>query len=125
MGLAEVIKKAAQTSLKVIGNAAVEATYHSLGTFTVTPATGDTVEIDGFDQEDVKMAFVKYKDSEIDNSSIIRTDRKILIAAEDLTATPKKNDYIDNDDIIWVIKDVEKDIVGALWILQGRVSKTY
>jgi len=122
MGLQETIKAATVAGVKALGNLVTQATFHSTGTFTVTPATGGATESSHSDETNVEMMFIDYLASEIDGQRILSTDQKILIPANNLTATPKNTDYIESAGLKWYVIDVGKDPAGALWQLQSRLK---
>jgi hypothetical protein len=125
MGLKNTIQKITKSVIeKSLGDLSTLATYHSLGVKTVSLVTGDITEVGGTDEPNVSMVFAKYSDFEIANTSVIKTDRKLLISNLSLTATPKKNDYIVTSNVTWKILDVEIDPADAVWILQSRVKAT-
>lgn len=67
----------------------------------------DTNGSDASTTQTVKMLFTKFKSSEVDDTLIKRSDVLGLLATDSLTASPKTNDKIVDDNIIYTIIDVD------------------
>ncbi|MCP4149813.1 MAG: hypothetical protein GY757_18860 [bacterium] len=123
MGLTEVFRKAAVAAHNACGDLNDSSTYHSTGTFGYTASTGAVAESGGVDYTGVDVIFIGYQTEEIDGEKILRDDRKALIAALNLTPTPKVTDYItDSNSKVWNVVDVGGDPAPAEWKLQCRAA---
>lgn len=129
MGLGDLIKSAAAAVHTALGDKAQgglndAVTYHSAGSYTYDPSTGQNTESGGSDTTSVKALFCSYRNEEIDGDRIKLNDRKVLIAANNLPSiTPKITDYItDSNSVVWQVKHVKADPAEAEWVLQCRSS---
>lgn len=80
-------------------------------TRTVTSSTTDY---------SVNMLLSNYHQTEVDNVSIMGTDRKASIPQNDLTPTPNLKCTVTINDIVHEIIDIGKDVADTLWIFQLR-----
>jgi hypothetical protein len=95
MGFDALIKTAVQGGFVTLGDLAPSHTYVSVDTSAgvYDTATGSYVRNADVEQT-VKMVLSRFRNEEIDSSIVVTTDFKILVAALDLTAVPKRGDRI-------------------------------
>ena len=123
MGLQEVFKTAAQTIFTAFGNIATAATYTSVGIQSYNTTTGANTSTDT--AYAVDMIFDEFTSYDIDNVSILMTDKKAMIPVENLTPTPViRRDTITKDNITWEIIGEMGDPAEALYIFQIRMPGT-
>ena len=125
MGLANTIQSAAKTAFKAIGNVAITCTYTSKGTQTYNVTTGLYTSTDTTyptaGQPDLKFLFEDYSSAELADQNILSTDQKATIPQLNLTPTPKKTDYLtDDNSVVWQIEGIGQDSARATWVLQVR-----
>ena len=125
MGLAEQIQSAVSSGMKAFGNVRKVITYHSSGTFVYNPNTGTDSEVGAVDIENLNVSFTSYKVEDIDNETIHREDKKVLIPSLDLSVVPKDTDYIltENGTERWNVKSKKIDPADAMWVLQVRMHE--
>jgi hypothetical protein len=122
MGLQATLKAATQTAFLALGDIPRSCTYHPKGATSYNPATGAVTEGSQTD-ETASFVFVKYRSDEIDNQTILAEDQKALIPVENLTAVPKVEDYLtDNESVRYNVMSVNTDPAKALWILRVRAA---
>lgn len=117
MGLKEVFQNAAETIINGFGNVANTAlAYHSLGTYAYNATTGGQTESGG---TDITITAIpdEIKSEEIQDRDIKKTDRKLLVANNDISVTPKVGDYVTISSERWNILDYETDPAEALYTI--------
>jgi|SaaInlStandDraft_2_1057019.scaffolds.fasta_scaffold293994_1 hypothetical protein len=117
MGLLETIQDATVTALAAVGNLAQPVTYRSLIDSTVTPATGVVKSFNTYQTTGVPIDFTA---QELEDNEYERTDQKLLMAARDLTFTPKKSDEVSVGGDLWRVLETTIDPANALWTLVLR-----
>ena len=121
MGLQATLQKAAQTAIKAVGDAAVDATYVSMADQSQYDTGTGVVTNIGTEYDDVSMVFTEFDEREVDGEKVLDTDERALIANLDLTPTPKPGDRIHKSATDhWKVKAKKTDPVSALWILHIR-----
>ncbi|MFA6711337.1 MAG: hypothetical protein WCS33_01325 [Candidatus Caldatribacteriota bacterium] len=125
MGLAESIQNAISSGMKAFDNVRKLVTYHSSGTTSYNPSTGTTSETGAVDIENLYVTFTSYKLDDIDNETIHKEDKKVLIPAIDISVVPKETDYLltENETERWDVKNKKIDPAGAMWVLQVRMHE--
>lgn len=123
MGLQELARKGAELGIKLAGNIARDITYFSRVGQVFDPSTGTNSS--GAGQQDMSVVFASYSNMEIDGTSILPQDRKILIPKNSLYFAPSANDEIreiteDNEQKIWQVITFKTDPAEALWVIQVR-----
>jgi len=88
--------------------------YHSLGTFSYDPATGTNTE-SGDTDTTIKTIFDEINSDEIQDRDILMTDRKLLVANNDISVTPKVGDYVTISSERWNVTWWEVDPAEALF----------
>jgi len=122
MSLRETFQKAAQTAFNAAGNVPVEVRYDSYVTATSNISTG-AVEA-RHERYLVSVIFEAYSDRLVDGVKVMSGDKKVMIPALNLPASPTTRDQIQVlENGIWkkhTVKDSDIDPAGALWVLQMR-----
>ena len=122
MGLKETFQNAAQTCVSAFGNVAESGVaYHSLGTFSYVAATGVSTESGSVDTT-IKVIYDEIKSEEIQDRDIKMTDRKLLVANNDISVTPKVGDYVTIDSVRYNVVDWLTDPAEALFEIFVRRS---
>ena len=122
MGLKSVFQNAAENIIDSFGDIATSGiAYHSLGTFSYNATTGVQTE-SGSTDTTIKVIYDEIKSQEIQDRDIKMTDRKLLVANNDISVTPKVSDYVTIDSIKHNIVWYETDPAEALYILYARRS---
>ena len=115
MGLKETFQNAAEAVIDSFGDIAASAIpYHSLGTFSSNATTGAVTESGGTDTT-IKVIFDEIKSEEIQDRVIKMTDRKLLVANNDITVTPKVGDYATISSVKYNVVDFLTDPAIALY----------
>jgi len=120
MGLKETFQNAAETIIDAFDNVAEsDVPYHSLGSFAYNATTGGQTESGGTDIT-IKYIPDEIKSEEIQDRDIKLTDKKLLVANNDISVEPKVNDYTTLDSIKWNVNWVETDPAEALYEIYIR-----
>jgi hypothetical protein len=119
MGLQSVFQSAAETIVDAFGDVASTIAYHSLGTFAYNATTGGNTE-SGSSDITIKMISDEIKSEEIQDRDIKMTDRKLLVANNDISVTPKVGDYCTIDSQRFNVVWKETDPAIALYQLYVR-----
>ena len=120
MGLQETFRSAAQTIITAFDNIAhTNLAYHSLGTFSYNAATGVETETGGSDIT-ITAIYDEIKSEEIQDRDIQMTDRKLLVANNDISVTPKVSDYVTISSERYNVVDFETDPAEALYQIYIR-----
>lgn len=127
MGLADVVKKAAQTAIKATGNIAVSLVYRDVDP-TYDPATGTASDagtnysVDGIKTDFEESEFARPAQA-ADDLGPRRGDFKILISSLDLVITPKLADTITLNSIEHSVLNIATDPAEAAWIIHVRARR--
>jgi len=98
-------------------------TFFRMVASTYDTATGRVINTETA-YSDVPMVFASYKSEEIDDSEIVTTDQKVIIAANDLPVVPKVQDRVsDPSGEEYMIMDVKGVPGKSLWRLQVRKTE--
>ena len=117
MGLKEVFQNAAETIINGFGNVANTAlAYHSLGTYAYNATTGGQTESGGTDIT-ITAIYDEIQSKEIQDRDIKATDRKLLVANNDISVTPKVGDYVTISSVQWNLVDYLTDPAEALYTI--------
>ena len=117
MGLKEVFQNAAETIINGFGNVANTAlAYHSLGTYAYNATTGGQTESGGTDIT-ITAIYDEIQSKEIQDRDIKATDRKLLVANNDISVTPKVGDYVTISSEQWNVLDYLADPAEALYTI--------
>lgn len=119
MGLKTVFQNAAETIIDAFDDVPDTLAYHSLGTFAYDPTTGTNTESGGSDIT-IKAISDEIKSEEIQDRDIKMTDRKLLVANNDISVTPKVGDYATIGGNRFNLVDYETDPAIALYVLYMR-----
>jgi hypothetical protein len=119
MGLKETFQNAAEVIVNGFGNVANSLSYHSLGTFSYAPTTGALTE-SGDSDVTITAIYDEIKSEEIQDRNIKMTDRKLLVANNDISVTPKVNDYVTIDGVQYNVVDFISDPAEALYEIYVR-----
>ena len=115
MGLKEVFQNAAENIVASFGNVATTGlAYHSLGTFSYDTLTGVNTEA-GDSDITITAIFDEINSNEIQDRDILMTDRKLLVANNDISVTPKVGDYVTIDSNKWNVTWWQTDPAIALY----------
>ena len=119
MGLKETFKGAAQTIFTAFGNVATAATYNSKSAGTYSPTTGaNTVTTTEYA---VEMIFDAFSSFDVDNETVLITDKKAMIPVDNLTPTPViRRDTISISGVEWEIIREMGDPADALYVFHIR-----
>ena len=98
MGLRETFKNAGEAIVDALGNVPITVTYVVKGDRTYTPSTGATTSTDTL-YTGIKAVEDTFASREIDNEVILRTDKLLYIADNDLTPTPEPDDEVVASDV--------------------------
>ena len=119
MGLKSIFQDACETIIDAFDDVPNTLAYHSLGTFHYNATTGTMTESGGSNIT-IKAIPDEIKSEEIQDRDIKMTDRKLLVANNDISVTPKVGDYTTIDgnrfNLIWS----ETDPAEALYTLYIR-----
>jgi len=115
MGLKETFQSAASQIIDGFGNVATTGlAYHSLGTFSYDSTTGVNTE-SGHTDTTITAIFDEINSDEIQDRDILMTDRKLLVANNDISVTPKVGDYVTISSERWNVTWWEVDPAEALF----------
>lgn len=99
MGFADLAKGLVSQAMKTVGDLAPTITYRSVSSTTYDPASGNMVET--YKDYPVKAVLTSFSLDEKDNSVVVTTDQKCLIASADLPVTPNKDDKVISKGKTW------------------------
>jgi len=120
MGLKSVFQNAAAAVVSGFGDVASSGVaYHSLGTFSYNATTGVSTESGSVDTT-IKVIYDEIKSEEIQDRDIKMTDRKLLVANNDISVTPKVGDYVTIDGVKFNVIDYLVDPAEALFVIFAR-----
>ena len=104
-------------------NAYADDLADALKTFTYNavervfdPATNTTTEVTT--EYETRGIILNYKERNLDDSNILPTTIKIIILQNELNTMPVVDATINNDSVVYTIKDVLQDPVSAIWTLK-------
>jgi len=121
MGLKSIFQNAASTVITAFGDVADTFVYHSLGTFSYSPTTGANTE-SGDSDVSIKAISDEIQSDEIQGRDVKMTDRKLLVANNDISVTPKVGDYVTIAGSRFNLIDYETDPATALYTMFVRRS---
>ena len=121
MGLKSTFQNAAETIIDAFGDVADTLNYHSLGTFSYNPITGGNTE-SGDSDVSIKAISDEIQSNEIQGRDVKMTDRKLLVANNDISVTPKVGDYVTISGDRFNVIDYSADPAIALYTLFVRRS---
>lgn len=120
MGLKETFQNAAEAIITGFGNVAnTSLAYHSLGTYAYNATTGGQTESGGTDITIIAI-YDEIESEELQDRPIKMTDRKLLVANNDISVTPKVSDYVTISSVNWNVIDLATDPAEALYTLFVR-----
>ena len=114
MGLKSVFQNAAEAVIDAFGDLGNTLTYHSVGTFAYNATTGGQTESGGSDIT-ITAIYDEIKSEEIQDRDIKMTDRKLLVANNDISVTPKVGDYVTISSEQYNVVDFLTDPAEALY----------
>jgi len=119
MGLKEVFQNVAEVCVDAFDNIGNSLSYHSLGTYAYNATTGGQTESGG---TDITITAIpdEIKSEEIQDRAIKKTDRKLLVANNDISVTPKVGDYVTISSEQWNVIDYLTDPAEALYTMYIR-----
>ena len=129
MGLKEAFKAAAQAAFNAAGNVKLTIIYVSVGTPSYNKTTG-VVTPNETSYTGISAILDEYTSREISNQpnferagnrAILPKDKKVYILYDDLTPTPKENDYVTIASQDWTVIGTYVDPAQAMWQLQVRL----
>lgn len=120
MGLKEAFKAAAQTAFTAASNVKKTVTYRSKSSTNPTYTPSSATVSDSYSEYSIQVICEDYNSREIDNQTVLSTDLKVLIPVDNVNFTPKINDTIVIDDIVWEIIGIHKDPADALYTFHSR-----
>lgn len=121
MGLKSIFQEAAESIVSAFGDVSNSISYHSLGSFYYNATTGGQTETGGSDII-ITAIYDEIKSREIQDRNIKATDRKLLVANEDISVTPKVGDYATISAVQWNVVDYLTDPAEALYEIFIRKS---
>jgi len=119
MGMKSIFQNAAETIIDAFGDVASTLAYHSLGTFSYNPSTGVNTET-GDSDISIKAIPDEIKSEEVQDRDIKMTDRKLLVANNDISVTPKVGDYVTISGDRFNVIDYMTDPAEALYTIYVR-----
>ena len=119
MGLTSVFQNAAESIINAFGDLGHSLAYHSLGGFFYNATTGGQTEFGGTDIT-ITAIYDEIKSEEIQDRDIKMTDRKLLVANNDVSVTPKVKDYVTIDSVRYNVVDFLTDPAEALYVIYTR-----
>lgn len=129
MGLKEAFKAAAQAAFSAAGNVKTTISFTSVSDPTYNPANGG-VTWNNTTYSNIDVILDEYSNREIDanpsgsregNRAVLPGDKKVYILYDDLTPTPKANDYVTISGQNWTVVGTYVDPAQAMWQLQVRL----
>lgn len=124
MGLSSVIQQAVTTAFGAMGDMVGAITVNCYSDNPTYDAATGAITSSATAYSITKALWTKYKAHEVNNSTIMPYDSKLLILQSELTVMPKPkvDTVIDADSNTWDIIHVGQDPASAIWILQVRRS---
>ena len=119
MGLKATFQNAASTIVSAFGDVGSTFIYHSLGTFTYDPVTGGNIE-SGDSDVSINAISDEISSDEVQGRDVRMTDRKLLVANNDISVTPKVGDYVTIFGDRFNVIDYRVDPAEALYTLFCR-----
>ena len=120
MGLQTTFQNAADVIIDAFDDIAhTGIAYHSLGTFSYNATTGVNTET-GDSDVTIKVIYDEIKSEEIQDRDILMTDRKLLVANNDISVTPKVGDYATISSARHNVVDYVTDPAIALYTIYVR-----
>lgn len=119
MGLKETFQNGAESCIDAFGDVASTVTYHSLGVFAYNATTGGQSE-SGDSDISIKYISDEIKSEEIQDRDVKMTDRKMLVANNDISVTPKVGDYVTLSSTRYNVVDYLTDPAFALYTIYIR-----
>ena len=120
MGLKSLVTTLASSAIKTVGDLAVTITYQSHGV-SVYNALTDT-NVVAMVEKIVKGVEVQPRTSEKDTTPVVKNQKRILIASNDLpNITPTDRDTLLFAGLKWEIIRIDTDPAAALWIFTVRL----
>ena len=114
MGLTSVFQNAAESIVTAFGDLGHSLSYHSLGSFAYNATTGGQTESGGTDIT-ITAIYDDIKSEEVQDRDIRMTDRKLLVANNDISVTPKVGDYTTISGNRYNVVDYLTDPANALF----------
>ena len=122
MGLRDTFQKAGATIFAAVDDVKETAYFYNIGS-TIYDASAGVASVTE-SRYIVSAVFLNYKKSEVDDNKIKPTDLKALMLQTDGVFEPTMNDRLKRieagSSVLYEVKNVEQDPVGALWTLQLR-----
>lgn len=119
MGLKETIQNAVSSAFVALDDLAAYVPYHSIGVINYDPNAGTNIEEGGYDYQ-VWAIKLEYEIDKIDGEVILPTDYKVMLKGEDIPFTPKPEDTIEIENIVYRVINPIADPAKATWTLQVR-----
>ena len=127
MSLKTLVRDLVSDAIKTIDDLADAIVYTSVGDLgTYDPSTdtfvGGTTVVVGSDPNDPLMgALARFKFEEVDDSIVVQTDMKAIIADKDLNGVePKKNDTLVAKGKTWNVQAVKGVPGEGVWLIHIR-----
>lgn len=119
MGLMDTIQDAVASAFTALDDMAQYVSYHSIGIVHYEPNSGENIEEGGTDYQ-VWVVPLEYSLYEVDGEVIKPEDKKIMIKGDAIPFTPKNEDTLEIDSIVYRVVNVKTDPAKAAWTVQGR-----
>ena len=119
MGLKEVFQNAAEVCVDAFDDLGNSLAYHSLGTYAYNATTGGQTESGGTDIT-ITAIYDEIESKELQDRPVKITDRKLLVANNDISVTPKVGDYVTISSVNWNVVDFMTDPAEALYTIFVR-----
>jgi hypothetical protein len=119
-GLKEAFKNAAAAAFAAADDVKESVVLRSKASSNPTYNPTTDAVTDSYTDYTVNSIPSGYDTREINNQTILDTDEKVKILVADLSVTPKRNDLVVRDSVIWEVISVHKDPADAVWTLQIR-----
>jgi len=129
MGLKEAFKAAAEAAFSAAGNVKTTISFTSVSDASYNETTG-AVTWNNTTYSNIDVILDEYSNREIDanptgaregNRAVLPGDKKVYILYDDLTPTPKANDYVTISGQNWTVIGTYVDPAQAMWQLQVRL----
>jgi len=119
MGLKDTVQDAIASAFVALDDMAQYIPYHSIGIIEYEPNSGDNTEEGGTDYQ-VWAIPLEYSLYEVDGEVIKPEDKKIILKGDGIQFTPKNEDTLELDSVVYRIVNVKSDPAKATWTVQGR-----
>jgi len=119
MGLKDVIQTAVVSAFTAVDDLAETIPYHSIGIVDYDPNAGTNIEKGGYDYE-IDAIKLEFEADKIDNEIILPTDYRILLKGKDIEFTPKPEDTLEIDNVVYRVLNQTADPAKATWDLHVR-----